>query len=1151
MSYLPTWTCELFINGTGYGTNTSVLNGTGAFIVANHSLTSDDYYNWYVNCTDIVGSRIESATNWLIYDTTKPNLALQTTTPNGTVTPNTSVSMNLTIGPENGPTYSFINWNNSLVGWWRFDNESPLIDWSSSGNAGTAKGNANQTVAGKFGEAYAFDGDGDYVDLGSDPQFDYENLTVCAWVKPASTASNQRIVAGGASNTNKWLLGRSGTGFVVANGSASGQNAWSVSAYASGEWYHVCMLRNPVKLYVNGIDDTGATSGTWSYGGSAKIGARDSSAGFFNGSIDEVIIFNRTLNSTEIGALYNSSQYALNASFSSLADANYTYRAYTVDSAGNVNSTGLFGMQVDTTTPFYNMVEAMPNTTADVDPGVLINVTVNVSTVRMSVSSVTLEYKSSVDLGYTNKTMYLDTDGLYRSNFTTDSSERTYIYRIWSNNSIGEANYSNTATLLSFWDHTWTIDRSDFGSVLGFIGNISVVGGILINNTGDDTMLFTMTALNYPLPVYFNGTANSKCFTLDGKNATGFDVTAQFSSITGTQTTLTINTTATYGAGVSSPPYNTTTATLITYTGGPYLDASISGYNATVVQGMTAYFNSTVTNLGNETANQTWINWSLASGMSNSSGLLELAAGSMSSGAGSHSNVTVYVDPASVSAGAASITLKANCTNCTEATASVSMAILCSGSSDGVCGSGCTYKSSATNYDPDCPAPSTTVVTQPGGGGTVLAGGGALTREQSARLFKTSQEEFELVRGTDNYFTITISNPLDQVITNVTVDISGYMSTRLSLDVRALGALQPGESRNVTVYIDAPEYLAPGRNELVFAISGRTRVKGIQADFSETRTVILLIQGISRTEAVQYLDGTQSLVEQFTSLGFPTGPIEDLYSESLAQLGIRNYDTVKLLNEEASKILEDARAANSTMAENTRLMAQAEHDGIPTPNTMRLNNLAVAAFQRGEFALARSRAEEATMTYALETKGEFNFGMFIYNNLPQVSVTSLASLMAFLFIFFRIKLGFVKHGLKLLDKEEVIILGLIKQVQKDCFEKAKMSMEEYMQATLQYEDRLGKAVQKRVELESRKVYLSRWWRRNETLYGERDNLLELIKGTQSAYMEHGTIETHIYERRMLSLRERLSEVEEKIATKEAREAIKKRMRGRLLRRQAA
>ncbi|HUU90215.1 MAG TPA: LamG domain-containing protein, partial [Phycisphaerae bacterium] len=711
VSYLPTWTCELFINGTGYGTNTSVLNGTGAFIVANHSLTSDDYYNWYVNCTDIVGSRIESATNWLIYDTTKPNLALQTTTPNGTVTPNTSVSMNLTIGPENGPTYSFINWNNSLVGWWRFDNESPLIDWSSSGNAGTAKGNANQTVAGKFGEAYAFDGDGDYVDLGSDPQFDYENLTVCAWVKPASTASNQRIVAGGASNTNKWLLGRSGTGFVVANGSASGQNAWSVSAYASGEWYHVCMLRNPVKLYVNGIDDTGATSGTWSYGGSAKIGARDSSAGFFNGSIDEVIIFNRTLNSTEIGALYNSSQYALNASFSSLADANYTYRAYTVDSAGNVNSTGLFGMQVDTTTPFYNMVEAMPNTTADVDPGVLINVTVNVSTVRMSVSSVTLEYKSSVDLGYTNKTMYLDTDGLYRSNFTTDSSERTYIYRIWSNNSIGEANYSNTATLLSFWDHTWTIDRSDFGSVLGFIGNISVVGGILINNTGDDTMLFTMTALNYPLPVYFNGTANSKCFTLDGKNATGFDVTAQFSSITGTQTTLTINTTATYGAGVSSPPYNTTTATLITYTGGPYLDASISGYNATVVQGMTAYFNSTVTNLGNETANQTWINWSLASGMSNSSGLLELAAGSMSSGAGSHSNVTVYVDPASVSAGAASITLKANCTNCTEATASVSMAILCSGSSDGVCGSGCTYKSSATNYDPDCPAPSTTVVT--------------------------------------------------------------------------------------------------------------------------------------------------------------------------------------------------------------------------------------------------------------------------------------------------------------------------------------------------------------------------------------------------------------------------------------------------------
>lgn len=43
--------CELFINNTGYGTNSSVTNATTTTITANTSL-SDGSYEWYVNCTD-------------------------------------------------------------------------------------------------------------------------------------------------------------------------------------------------------------------------------------------------------------------------------------------------------------------------------------------------------------------------------------------------------------------------------------------------------------------------------------------------------------------------------------------------------------------------------------------------------------------------------------------------------------------------------------------------------------------------------------------------------------------------------------------------------------------------------------------------------------------------------------------------------------------------------------------------------------------------------------------------------------------------------------------------------------------------------------------------------------------------------------------
>ena len=44
------YACELFLNNTGYGENSTVFNNTATIITANSSL-SDGTYNWYINCT--------------------------------------------------------------------------------------------------------------------------------------------------------------------------------------------------------------------------------------------------------------------------------------------------------------------------------------------------------------------------------------------------------------------------------------------------------------------------------------------------------------------------------------------------------------------------------------------------------------------------------------------------------------------------------------------------------------------------------------------------------------------------------------------------------------------------------------------------------------------------------------------------------------------------------------------------------------------------------------------------------------------------------------------------------------------------------------------------------------------------------------------
>lgn len=68
-----TFPCELFINATGYGTNSTVSNNTVTTIAANTTL-SDGLYSWYINCTDVNGSNISEARNLRI-DATKPEVA--------------------------------------------------------------------------------------------------------------------------------------------------------------------------------------------------------------------------------------------------------------------------------------------------------------------------------------------------------------------------------------------------------------------------------------------------------------------------------------------------------------------------------------------------------------------------------------------------------------------------------------------------------------------------------------------------------------------------------------------------------------------------------------------------------------------------------------------------------------------------------------------------------------------------------------------------------------------------------------------------------------------------------------------------------------------------------------------------------------------
>ena len=125
----------------------------------------------------------------------------------------------------------------------------------------------------------------------------------------------------------------------------------------------------------------------------------------------------------------------------------------------------------------------------------------------------------------------------------------------------------------------------------------------------------------------------------------------------------------------------------------------------------------------------------------------------------------------------------------------------------------------------------------------------------------------------------------------------------------------------------------------------------------------------------------------------------------------------------------------------------------------------------------------------------------------------------------------------MLIEQEEIIVGLIKESQKDCFERGKLSMNEYFDSLIQYEKRLGNIVQDIVHLEIAKSNLLAFLKgKTRVMMEEREKLLKLIRKTQEIYMQGSNMETRVYQNRMQSYAHRLAEIEEHIADLEAQKA---------------
>ncbi len=431
-----------------------------------------------------------------------------------------------------------------------------------------------------------------------------------------------------------------------------------------------------------------------------------------------------------------------------------------------------------------------------------------------------------------------------------------------------------------------------------------------------------------------------------------------------------------------------------------------------------------------------------------------------------------------------------------------------------------------------------TVSASSGGGGS--GGGVGVGGSSGGSKFIREEKQFELVRGKQNSFSVDFQNPSStQDLHNISISLTGLLADYISVTPEYVSSLSAGKSVKITAEITAPKYISEGRYALNLKISGVQGAGGATVSISEQKQIILYIYDISREEAKERYSLTEEWVSEMKSSNFTVSEVEKLFVELKEGFNRTDFAVVNKKYLDIKTIFDNAIGSEKLIRDLRDSMDDARLNGIQTPETNKLVNLAESAFIRGDYSLAMARLKEAQLSFALETKGEFNLGYFIIRN-PGESAG--IALLTFLFVTsttLLVKRRLLKSKLKLLSEEEVLLIGLMKVVQKQCFEEAKMSMEEYQNTMSQYEERLNKVIQERISAESKLLNLMKIrGGKKKALREESERLKELIKKTQKMYFEDSKIETRVYENIMKSYTGKLSEVEENLATIEANEALK-------------
>lgn len=194
--------------------------------------------------------------------------------------------------------------------------------WPGDGNAADVYGHFNGSLAGtagfgagQVGQAFAFDGGADRVDLGDGSlgNFGDNAFSVAFWMRPELLADNVYLLGRSVPDAGVgWDIRQFSDSLAVVGVDGWGINISTAALLAAGTWHHVSLVArldsgspSDVQLYVDGVLAGSSARATISNSSNPlRLGHTTAFGGSaFNGHLDEVQLFARALDATEVQAL--------------------------------------------------------------------------------------------------------------------------------------------------------------------------------------------------------------------------------------------------------------------------------------------------------------------------------------------------------------------------------------------------------------------------------------------------------------------------------------------------------------------------------------------------------------------------------------------------------------------------------------------------------------------------------------------------------------------------------------------------------------------------------------------------------------------------------------------------------------------------------